>query len=164
MYFLCFLQRFWSIMRICEIFGGWRQRRFHFGKPCETGIWLLQTFTFCPYLPWLLSETMGNWRINSDLKECAITLWDKGWELKDITNALTWFVPVAGYPQRAWFHEREIHIVVTSQAHFSYNKVYWSCQSDSKFHVSQNWNNVDVTPKYFYRFSLNSKGAVNQRV
>jgi len=31
---------------------------------------------------------MGNRRISSDLKDCALTLWDKGWELEDITDAL----------------------------------------------------------------------------
>jgi len=31
---------------------------------------------------------MGNRRISSDLKECALNLWDKGWELEDITDAL----------------------------------------------------------------------------
>jgi hypothetical protein len=31
---------------------------------------------------------MGNRKISSDLKECALNLWDKGWALQDISNAL----------------------------------------------------------------------------
>ncbi|KAG1745471.1 uncharacterized protein EDB91DRAFT_1270046, partial [Suillus paluster] len=31
---------------------------------------------------------MVNRRISSDLKECALQLWDHGWELKDISEAL----------------------------------------------------------------------------
>jgi transposase-like protein len=47
---------------------------------------------------------MGNRRISSDLKECALTLWDKGWELEDIADAL--LVSQASlYRQRAIFEE-----------------------------------------------------------
>lgn len=31
---------------------------------------------------------MVNRRISKDLKECALSLWDKGWESKEIINAL----------------------------------------------------------------------------
>ena len=32
---------------------------------------------------------MGNRRISSDLKECALNLWDKGWDIEDIIDALS---------------------------------------------------------------------------
>ncbi|KAG1751893.1 hypothetical protein EDB19DRAFT_1824767 [Suillus lakei] len=31
---------------------------------------------------------MGNRKISSDLKECALRLWNTGWDIKDIQNAL----------------------------------------------------------------------------
>ncbi|KAG2344655.1 hypothetical protein BDR05DRAFT_881783 [Suillus weaverae] len=31
---------------------------------------------------------MVNRRISKDLKECALTLWDHGWEVKDICEVL----------------------------------------------------------------------------
>jgi transposase len=47
---------------------------------------------------------MVNRRISSDLKECALSLWDKGWDLEDITDAI--FVSRASlYRWRAIFEE-----------------------------------------------------------
>ncbi|OJA14827.1 hypothetical protein AZE42_13795 [Rhizopogon vesiculosus] len=31
---------------------------------------------------------MGNRKISSDLKECALRLWNTGWDIEDIQNAL----------------------------------------------------------------------------
>jgi transposase-like protein len=31
---------------------------------------------------------MGNRKISSDLKECALRLWNAGWDIEDIYNAL----------------------------------------------------------------------------
>ena len=36
----------------------------------------------------LTSKAMGNGRVSADLKECALNLWDKGWDLEDIVDAL----------------------------------------------------------------------------
>ena len=64
----------------------------------------------------------------------------------------------------------QIHIVVAFQSYFSYNKVYWKAirwwflskrlKIYGFLNVSQNRNDVDVTPKSFHRFSLYSKSAV----
>jgi hypothetical protein len=48
---------------------------------------------------------MGNRRISPELKECALNLWAKGWELKDITDTL--LVSQASlYRWRAIFEDR----------------------------------------------------------
>src|SRR5437016_3009225 len=39
-------------------------------------------------MPLPILEVMGNQKISNDLKECALNLWDWGWDLEDITDAL----------------------------------------------------------------------------
>ena len=63
-------------------FGG--QHSFLFGKQCENH--MITHFVFCTVI--LVSSTMVNWCISQDLKECALSLWDKGWETEEICDML----------------------------------------------------------------------------
>ena len=54
-----------------------------------------------------LLEAMGNRRISAELKECALNLWAKGWELKDITDTLIVSQASSLYRWRAIFEEHK---------------------------------------------------------
>ena len=51
--------------------------------------------TFC--IACKLGLYMGNRKISVDLKMCALSLWDQGWQVEDIVDALLIGI-VTGYP------------------------------------------------------------------
>ena len=68
--------------------------------------------TVCPLIiPVVLRANiiMVNWRISSVLKECALTLWDRGWDYNNISDAL--LVSVASL--YCWRNNFEIYGSVT---------------------------------------------------
>ena len=78
-YYFVYLQCFLTIMRMCKfIFCVW----------C-TYVIPNQETPSALILSVILHANiiMVNQRISSDLKECALTLWDRGWDYKDISDA-----------------------------------------------------------------------------
>ena len=59
-----------------------------FGKPCLRSLQQPTAFLFLRYTPPSVPEVMGNRKISNDLKEGALNLWNWGWDLEDITDAL----------------------------------------------------------------------------
>jgi len=87
------LQRFWNIMGLCEFFLTRCQIR-----RANTSCLLLVVLP----RPCLLS--MVNHRISNDIKEVGLSLWEKGWDILDICEAL-YVSQTSLYHWRAIFEE-----------------------------------------------------------
>jgi len=75
-------------MGLCEFFLTSVRRHSLFWKPWLRGLQQPTAFLFLRYIPPSVPEVMGNRKISNDLKECALNLWNWGWDLEDITDAL----------------------------------------------------------------------------